>query len=241
VLLVRILKNSFRSYLVMATLLCGCAAESTSTAVAPYQSNIFYLPSSIGPIATTVTNTTDPSLPEDQSKKLLNALWGVALGPLALAAPLYAGAFIVGGGLIVTLGALAYGIEKSEYNAILRAVTESNFAALLADVLQSRALPLQPPNSETTAQALVVLGGFGIAGNCFVAAAQLSVDQNNQRIMDEPLQLTIAERSADAPPLQCANLSHFAANDGRLIRETARDYAEVFAVMVADRLNRLQP
>ncbi len=236
----RILKNSFRAYLVTVTLLYGCAA-STTTAVAPYQSTIFYLPSSIGPIATTITNTTDPSLPEDQSKRWLKELSGAAFGPVALASPMFASALIVGSGLILTLGSFGYGMEKSEYNAIVRAVTESNFPALLADALRSRALPLQPPNPETPAQALVVLQGFGLAANCFVAEAQLSVDQNNQRIMVEPLKLTIAERSADAPPVQCADLSRFAAKDGRLIRETARDYAEVLAVMVADRLKRLQP
>jgi hypothetical protein len=227
------------SYVLTVTLLSGCAASVSDTAGAPYQSTAFYLPSPIGPIAITVTNAADTSLPKDQSEKWLKELWSAGFGPLALLGGPFAGALVLGSGLILTMGGIGYGVEKSEYNAIVRGLTESNFPELLKDAMRTRSIP-SATVSKSIGQALVVIQGFGLFADCFIAAAELSVDRDNGRILNEPLRLTIDEPSADAPPVQCADLSRFAADNGRLIRETARDYAEVFAVMITKRLSEIQ-
>jgi hypothetical protein len=41
------------------------------------------------------------------------------------------------------------------------------------------------------------------------------------------------------PLAQCARLGKFAAEDGRLVREAARDYAELLAVVIGERLEAL--
>jgi hypothetical protein len=220
-------------------MLSSCAAGVSNTAAAPYQSSPFYLPSSIGPVAITVTNEADPSLPEDQSGKWLKELWKAGFGPLALLGGPFAGALVIGSGLILTTGAIGYGVEKSEYNAIVRGLAESSFPELLTEALRTRSIPSATVH-KPIGQALVVIQGFGLFLGCFIAAAQLSVDRDTERILDEPIKLTIAEPSADAPLVQCANVSRFAEQNGRLLRETARDYAEVIAVMITRRLSEIQ-
>ncbi len=224
------------SYVVAMTLLSGCASAVSDTGVASYQSTDFYLPSSIGAVAVTVTNAGELSLPKDQSEKWLKELWPAGFGPLALVSPMFASALVVGSGLILTMGGIGYGMEKAEYNSIVTAVTEANFPAMLADALRSRALPSEIATYEAMGRALVVVQAFGFLADCVVAEAELSVDRDNRRILDEPLRLTVGEPSGDTPPVQCADLSRFAADNGRLIRETARDYAEVFAVLITKRL-----
>jgi len=234
----RSIQNIATRLFLSATLLSGCAAGVSDTQFAPYRSMGFGIASSIGPVLMTVTNEADPSLPKDESKEVLRDLWLAGIGPLALVSPPFASAFILGSGLTLTMVPVVYGLEKSQFNTIMRAVIESNFPKMLADALHSRTLSPEVAGHEPTAQAFVVVRAYGLVEECFVAVAELSVERDNQRILERSLRMT-GEPGEEAP-LQCATLSKFAADDGRLIRETARDYAEIFAVMITNHLSELR-
>lgn len=215
--------------------------QTTDETVAAYESPRLLLFSPVGPVSVTVTTRTPPAVPQKSSNELLwLLLGGVALAPLGFAAPVYAGVFVVGSAITVVGSGTGYVTEQAMFSAIGRAVSQADLPAALADTLRGRALPVDGQN-EPTADGTVVVQGWGVAGECVVASVELSVSRKGLPFLKDQLNLTIAGRSSDAPPVQCASLSRFADDNGRLVRDTIRDYAEVLAVMVIDRLNRLQP
>jgi hypothetical protein len=239
---------SFTGVLIaVALFIAGCAGSLTQSGqaagdtVAPYESPRFLLSSPVGPVAVTVTTGSPPGVPQKTSKELLYLLLGgLLLAPFGFVAPLYAGVFVVGGAITVIGSGTGYVTEQAMFNAVARAVRESDLPAALTNVLRADALPLDGQN-EPTADATVAVQGWGLAGECLVASVELSISSDEKQILNDQLNLTIGDRSTDAPPVQCASLSRFAEDNGRLVRETVRDYAEVLAVMITDRLKRLQP
>jgi hypothetical protein len=236
----------------IGALLSGCTSISPSehfseAGTAPFRATGFSFPSPIGAIAITVTTAADPQLPQPPySVDWAKPLGAVALAPIALLGGPFAGAILLGSGLVLASAAALYGMEmsgRSEYKALTLALTESNVPSMLADALRNRSMSL-PPGDVPVGHAMVIVQGFGLVQTavrhyCFVAAAELSVDQDNKELLNEALLLTL-EPSADAPPIQCADGEKFSAENGRLVRETARDYAEVLAVMVTERLAKIR-
>lgn len=208
----------------------------------------FLWASSLGPMA---VNVVRDSVPEAPGKPDERWLWfpgfGAVAVPIGVVAPPIAGAMIVGGALLMIVPTAVYGTEKSHVAAVGRAVEESDFPGKLERALQARSLP-RAEGASPVAAATILVRGWGVVSptgaaagtHCFVAAATVSVARGTEPIYEESLRLTTSGASADAPPPQCASLSRFVANGGRLVDETARDYAELLAVMVLERLARLK-
>ncbi len=241
---------------VAVTLLAaGCAGslsqsdQAANENVAVFETPRFLLSSPIGPVSVTVAAEGAPGLPGKPDKELLSLLLvGAASIPLGLVAPpLYASALIVGGGMVLTGSAGAYGTEQMNFNTVGRAVKESDFPAALTEALRGRALPPVGHN-DPAANATVAVQGWGVVSesgkatdrHCFVAAVELSISRDRMQVLSDRLQLTLVDPSTDAPPVQCAKLWKFAEDNGRLVRETSRDYAEVLALMVTERLRNLE-
>jgi hypothetical protein len=140
-----------------------------------------------------------------------------------------------------------YATESSQSGAVARALQDADFPAALETALRTRALP-RTTDTPPVAQATVMVIGWGVVStsgaaagrHCFVAVVTLSVAKGSEKRYEESLRLAPGGGSEGAPPAQCASLGRFAENQGQLARESARDYAEILAVMVLDRLARLE-
>ena len=208
------------------------------------QGTHFLLPTPRGPVLAMVTAGPPPNLPESSGKEWLTMmLGGLALAPLGIVAPpLYASAIVVGGALVATGSAAAYGSETVTYGRAARAVQKSNLPAVLSEALQTRSIV--DHGLDAAGQAVVAVPAWGLIGqsritHCFVAAVDITVSLPNRPAITEQIRLTL-DPTEGVPPVQCASLSRFNEDDGRLIRETVRDYAELLAELITDRLERLE-
>ena len=140
-----------------------------------------------------------------------------------------------------------YGSERLTFNAVARAVMQSDLPAALTETLRARAMPADS-DPDIATLATIAVPGWGVVGgsgkptgmHCLVAGVELSISREGKEVLNDQIKLTLVDSSMDAPPVQCASLSKFAERDGRLVRETIRDYAEVLALMIIDHLNKLQ-
>ena len=71
---------------------------------------------------------------------------------------------------------------------------------------------------------------------CLVAEAQLEVEREGIPVRVESLLVSLATPSPDAPPPFCASLRRLAADDGRLLRQSIGELAEVLAAMTLNRI-----
>ena len=238
--------------LIIAALFTAGCASSVATSpdrekASAYESPRFLLPSPAGPISASVTTGNPPDVPEHSGKEWLTLmLGGLALAPLGIIAPpLYASAIVVGGALVATTSAAGYGTEAVTYGRAGRAIKNANLPALLCETLQARSV--EDCAQSAAGQLIVAVPAWGMVGifgtkedmHCLVAAVELTITLPNRPAIAEQIRLTL-DPTEGLPPVQCASLSRFNEDGGRLIRETARDYAELLAELITDRVKRLE-
>jgi len=234
----------------------GCVADShrtpaagaaTDRLVAAAEEPSIWIESQAGPVRLHVADAVPPAGAEKPDEAwLLAAVTGAVSGPLGLVAPpMYASALVVGGVMLLVGGSATYGVESQQTRAAAKALAASDFPGLLYRALSARG-SATPNSPNAVADGEVGIVGWGVvsdtgmvsARHCFVAAVTLSIGTPDHPWIDETLRISRTGRSADAPPPQCADLQAFIDHDARLLRDTARDYAETLAVMIADRIAR---
>ncbi len=235
------------SWLLLGLLIVSSCGGAPVRPSPPAEAFLFH--AAVGPVQVVVTATPARSPDEIDSAWGEMAALGVIVVPLGLVAPpMAAGALVVGGSLLVTLSATGYGIEGGGVSAVARALHEADFPVAVADALRKRGSRLAPTGTEPVARATVALEGWGVVsqtGNasgrhCFVAGVTLSVEREGRPAEIERVDLAADTRTVGTPLAQCASLGKFAAERGRLVRETARDYAELLAVVIGERLEGLR-
>ena len=220
----------------LLSILIGACAGAPVHPAPPEGRFLFH--SAAGPVAVVVT-AMPPTMPGQ-----IDGIWGeaavlgVILVPLGVVAPpMAAGALVVGGGLLLALSATGYGIEGAGVTTVGRALQEASFPEVVADALRRRGSRLGSTGTAPVAHATVALEAWGVVSptgtasgrHCFVARVILSVEREYHS----------AELARVEPLAQCASLGKFAAAGGRLVREVARDYAELLAVVIGERLEGL--
>ena len=158
---------------------------------------------------------------------------GASFGALGLAAPpMYASALVVGGALIVPVSLIMAGHEKKSWQTAIDALAGTDLAAATSNAMQRRAGAIAP-RPGATAAVEVVIGAFGLIGDrpdsiCFVAGATLTAAADGRELLREAMRIA-SHSSPGMPPAQCASMDRFARDGGRLVRDTAAEYAEVLA------------
>ncbi len=186
-------------------------------------------------------------LPKDRSGEWMQFFApGMASAALGLvAAPMYASGLIVGG-IILAPGALIISsMERRTWERMVTALQASDFEQLLLRATEARArtaLPPPAPSSPTEPVSVeLVVNAYGLARQdpghlCFIASMDLIASRAGKVWLRDRLIVSPLERSADAPPPQCASNERMAENDGQMVRNTAAIYAEILGIMVVDRL-----
>jgi hypothetical protein len=246
-------------------LISGCASKSTteSPEITPSHSKLYkekqeefadrnpIIISNIGELKLTIRMATQADMPEEYYKTWLGFIGlgagsaGVLATPVGLYAPAYItppGALVLGG-LIVIPGTLFYSYDKAIWTTISTSISQIKLTHIIGIALNNKLN--NAFSNESSAPNLdieLVILAIGIISTpqapCFVLSADFIVRQSNIEILRDQLNITETNRSKDAPPPQCASLSHFAENEGRLVTETSNEYAEVLAVMATERILR---
>lgn len=245
-------------------LISGCASKSTkeSPEIAQSHSKLYkekqeefadrnpIIISNIGELELTIRMATHADIPEEYYKNWLGFIGlgagsaGVLATPVGLYAPAYItppGALVLGG-LIVIPGALFYSYDKAIWTTISTSISQVKFTHIIGKALNKKLNNAFSNESAPNLDIELVILAIGIIStpqaHCYVLSADFIVRQSNIEILRDQLNITETNRSKDAPPPQCASLSHFAENEGRLVTETSNEYAEVLAVMATERILR---
>ena len=171
---------------------------------------------------------------------------GVASGALGVVAPpLFASGLVVGALLLAPGALIMAGSERRTWEHVATALKNNAFEAALLDALRLRGAALALDDAGPSAHVDVTVNAFGVAGErpervCFIASADLRVTAAEREVLQDRLIIAETNRSADAPPPQCASLERFATRDAALVNETAAEYVQVLASMVVDRLTALE-
>lgn len=243
-------RATFRCWTVVSLLpgllLSGCAGAPVRP-VPPAETFLFH--TAPGPVQVMVIAAPPDAPGEISSAWRKAAMLGAIVVPLGLVAPpMAASGLVVGGGLLLVLSATGQGIEGWGVTTVARALQEADFPGAVADALRKRGTRLAPTGTAPIARATVALEAWGVVSrmrqasgrHCFVAGVTLSVEGEG-RSADLTRVDFAAEPRLDGMPLaQCASLEKFAAEGGRLVREAARDYAELLAVVIGERLEGLR-
>lgn len=182
-------------------------------------------------------------MPGDTSREWMQFFWpGMASGALGMAAPpMYASALVVGGLILAPAALVMSGRERQTWQRVTGALGSVAFEQELLQALTRRARGMVPGDAGSATSVELIVNAYGLAGArperlCFIASAVLVVRVAGDERLRDSLSIAESDASADAPPAQCAGLDRFAAQDGQLVRDTAKEYAEVLAVMALDRL-----
>jgi len=173
---------------------------------------------------------------------------------LGLAAPpLYASGLILGGVTLLIGGLTMHGTEGRHWQ---QAVATLEHADLASRLRVSPGAPgrhgLAPgvgPQSRRDRDAERLGAGGSQLGRvaeqvdtaCFIASLDLVARRDQATLLTDRIVIGTAVATPGAPPPQCAKLSRFAADDGRLVRDTAAEAAEVLAALVIERLRAVPP
>jgi len=166
-------------------------------------------------------------------------------GSLALgliAPPMYASALVVGGILLIPGGTFGYYHDKKIWENIQKAISSRRFTSAVCSNIIEKLDKKQIYNDRLESTIEIAVQIFGIVEatpknrSCFVVSALITQTIKEKGVIRENLKIIQNDRSPDAPPPQCTSLSEFAADDGRLIKDTAAEFAKVLAVMTVDRI-----
>lgn len=199
----------------------------------------------VGRYDITVRTLTPAAMPDDTSGEWLEFVGpGIASGALGLAAPpLYASSLVVGAILLAPGAVILSSIDRRKWQRVAGALQGVAFEQDLLRAMRQRATQaeLATGNGEPVRVALVI-NHYGVVGSmhldrvCFVASLDLVVTAQQREVLRDQLNISDENRSADAPPPQCASLGRFAENAGQLVKDAAAEYVEVLAAMSFDRI-----
>lgn len=188
-----------------------------------------------------VTLLNPAELPPDTSREWLNFLEpGIASGALGVVAPpMYASGLIVGGLLLAPGSVVLSSMEHKKWLRVADALKKIEFKQRLLQALHTRAARELSPLPQMRVE--LAVEAYGVVSKrsdkaCFIAIADMTIMQHGKEAIRNRLSITATNRSADAPPVQCASLDRFAGNDGELVRDTAAEYIEILAIMTMDRI-----
>ncbi len=234
------------AWLLLSLLLTGCAGGAGLHPVSPAETFLYH--TAPGPVQVMVI-AAPPGSPGETSNWGQAAVAGAIFVPLGLVAPpMAASGFVVGGGLLLVLSATGQEIEGGGVTTVARALQEADFPGGVADALRKRGARLAPTGRAPIARAVVALEAWGVVSqtgqasgrHCFMAGMILAMEQEGRSAEITRVDFAAGPRRDGMPLAQCASLGKFAAEGGRLVREAARDYAEVLAVVIGERLEGLR-
>lgn len=205
-------------------------------------------PASAAPVSFEVT-IAEPEHPPDQSDEWLEyfGLAGAGATALGLAAPpLYASGLVVGGVLLLTGSLTMHGVEDRRWRKAVSALDASELPVQLRSALERRAAAAWPAQAGPGVAVDVTVNTWGLVATerdtaCFVASLDLAAHRDDVVVVSDRIVIGTHELSPSAPPPQCATLSRFAADDGRLVKDAAAEAAEVLAALIIERLQREMP
>jgi hypothetical protein len=166
----------------------------------------------------------------------------VGAGSLALgfvAAPMFASSFFVGGVLLMPLAVFGYSYEKHIWDSINGALSNTEFTRAIDSAMKQRLSGVLAAQYNKIEIVIFRLGLVKVSNmqHCLIVSADLMLSGDNVVARREPMQISDSNRSADAPPPQCASSERFSSDDARLVKDTLAEYAEVLSAMVAARLS----
>lgn len=201
-------------------------------------------PERVGGYEISVRTIKPAEMPDDTSGEWLEFVGpGVASGALGLAAPpMYASGLVVGGILLAPGALILSNIDRRKWQRVAGALQSVAFEQDLKRAMHLRAAQAGATDSGEVVSVELVINSYGVDGSmhldrvCFIASLDLVVNIRQREVLRDRLNISDANRSADAPPPQCASLGRFAENEGQLVRDCATEYVEVLAAMSFDRI-----
>ncbi len=201
--------------------------------------------SRIGHLQLTTRMATPGETVEDPSKAglLFSAEGAGALALGLFAPPMFASTLVVGGVLLIPLGTYAYYREKAIGDSINGALMNAEFTRAIDGAVKARLEEVFPEEGGPAVKAEIIVQTLGLLApsrhrGCIVASADFRLSAGEMELKQETLQITLADRTEDAPPPQCASLERLAENEARLVKDTLTEYAEVLAEMAAGRIRK---
>lgn len=166
---------------------------------------------------------------------------GAVSMPMALFIPGY-----IFGVLLPVVGPPANLVFNSNQEKVVRAMTDVPLPAAIAASLKnqlSNAHPQSPTHFSIFVSDYGLVPRSGKAPEalspgepmCLTVEAVLRIAQEGSQDREDRLAVGLVDKSHDAPPPLCAQLSRLAENDGTLMRESIREVAEILAAMALKR------
>jgi hypothetical protein len=162
-----------------------------------------------------------------------------SLGLGLVAAPMFASSLIAGGVLLMPLAVFGYSHEKHIWDSINGALSNTEFTRAIDSAMKQRLSGVLAAQHKKIEIVIITLGLVKVSGmqHCLIISADLMLSGDNMIARREHMQISDSNRSADAPPPQCASPERFSSDDARLVKDTIAEYAEVLSAMVAARLS----
>jgi hypothetical protein len=193
----------------------------------------------------------DPSVGASHFAALAHYTIGVAAMPVMLLQPQ------------VAIGLPFYLLFAAPWQAVFNARAEALARVLVAEPLPDAVVqalkaqwrqPSPPAPPSPALQVTLRLAGYGLMARsgrrldafdsaedlCLVADGRLEVLREGSAPLSEDISIGPLSTTRDAPPPLCAPMGRWAADDGRLLRQAAREMAELLAAFIVDRAERPQ-
>jgi len=166
-----------------------------------------------------------------------------SLGLGLVAPPLYASALVVGGILLVAMPSSMGAISGIQRNTIKKVLTTTDFSDLTQKAVVESFDYNQKRRSEGYKLTILILA-YGFVEKfadeiCFSVDAEIKLHLNEKEIYRDFIYIEPYLRSEDAPPPQCALVGEFAENNGKIAKQTIKDFSTILASIVTHRLSIL--
>lgn len=186
----------------------------------------------------------DPSIGARQAGAMQHYAIGVAAIPAAVVQPQAAVALP----FYLLLAPPWQAAFNARADVLARTLVAEPLPDAVVQALRAQWRQTSPPSPAL--QATLRLAGYGLMTRsgreleafesaedlCLVADGRLEVLRADSAPFEEDIAVGPHSRTRDAPPPLCATLSRWAADGGRLLREAAREMAELLAAFIVDRL-----
>jgi hypothetical protein len=160
----------------------------------------------------------------------------LGLGSIGLgfvASPFYASALIVGGILLVALPSSMGAISGIQRNTIKEVLATEDFSALTQQAIIESIEYNDSNRSEGYTLSIIILA-YGFVQRfsdeiCFSVDSEVKLKFDEKEIFKDYIYIEPFLRSEDAPPPQCALVGEFAENNGKLAKQTIKNFSEYLA------------
>ena len=166
-----------------------------------------------------------------------------SLGLGLVAPPLYASALVVGGILLVAMPSSLGAISGIQRNTIKKVLTTTDFSDLTQKAVVESFDYNQKSKSDGYKLTILILA-YGFVEKfsdeiCFSVDAEIKLRLHEKEIYRDFIYIEPYLRSEDAPPPQCALVGEFAENNGKIVKQTIKDFSTILASIVTHRLSIL--